>query len=759
MQNSVLPGTGPTFGRSMTRTEPRHDRVIHLKDLRSYATSRWLDMVLYLPPAENSRRRVWMNIPESTPTARIDDLRLEPKRICEGNPRWIDYGCASVPLGFTQLRVSGMNVSERAASYLVVTAQSDLECNSLAIEDVERRLWGLARLDAGATRIAPSRVVVGWTGTLRVRYTAGRVGLPAGARIRFAVPKAFTKPQTERPGMPGCVEVSQGDATIESIETSTESHEKWDVMCRLRRALAKEETVELSYTTDRTYIYPNRFHTTDRPCWHTNQPPLAAAVSVSEDAPFVSPAEVNGHDFELVPGPAERLHLFLPGRRFATERLTLRGTFTDRYRNCPPQEPIDLNVDLYLLGTEERIPLGTPAGRMVAGHRLEVPLPTLAPGVYRAAAFRAGTDEQVARSNPLEVIDEDDGRERIYWGEIHGHTEMSDGCGEYSALYRHAREEGCLDFAAAADHACYHTDNDWLLMQDITNAWNQADRFVTLVGYEWIGAQCHRNVYTSRDRLDLFRGFYSPTSSIEVVWKHFRGDEEVVGGTHAPLAHGLVWEHHDPSVERFVEVYSVWGASDDRRNTLVPQFARDNPQGMTLKEILDTGAKLGVTGGGDCHEGHVGFTCEDPDGQGTTPHTFAAVHFYRCGMTAALLPDLTRKSLLLALRNRQTYATTGARILLDFSAGGLPMGAVGNASRVTCTCAVHGVSPVSTLEIVKDGAVVWSKECAGTDVSVEWEDPERPNGEHYYLHVTQADGQQAWSSPIWVAAGGTGSGT
>ena len=55
------------------------------------------------------------------------------------------------------------------------------------------------------------------------------------------------------------------------------------------------------------------------------------------------------------------------------------------------------------------------------------------------------------------------------------------------------------------------------------------------------------------------------------------------------------------------------------------------------------------------------------------------------------------------------------------------------------------------VEIVKDGQVVWSRECHELDVRISWPDPEPPTGEHYYyLHVIQADGQQAWSSPVWI---------
>jgi len=735
-------------------TQPRDDRIIPLQVLNSYPGADTLDVTLWLPKSEETVRHVWAMVPHSTPTVSIDDTKLEPRRISEAAFRWVDYGVAELPTGFTQLRIRGLDTSECEDSYLLIAFDTDFSPEGLSLDDAERKLWGLARADAGNTSLRPSRLATGSPTTFAARYTAGPNGLPAGAMVRFTVPKAFAFPQADDPGGDGYAAIGQADCevSVETVEPSVESHEKTDIICRLEDRLAPREGFELHYRTDWTYIFSNEFHLVDRMYWYSKVPPLSAAVAVTEGSPFVSLADGNGHSFEMAPGPAERLHLFLPGRRRESETVTLRGTYTDRYRNSPPSGLIDAELELSLVGESGETPLGTPAVRFVARHRFEIPLPDLAPGVYRAVARRPGSDAIIARSNPLEVLASEDGRGCIYWGEIHGHSEMSDGCGDYAERYRHARDEGCLDFAAAADHACYFSDNEWLWMQDVTNSWDEPGRFTTLNGYEWAGKQAHRNVYTSRDRLDLFRGMYPPTSNIDVAWEHFHGDEEVVGGPHGPLAHGITWEFHDPSVERFVEIYSMWGAGDFRENPLVPEFARNNRRGMTASELLGTGAKLGFTGGGDCHEGRVGFSAEDPDGQGTTPHTFAAVLLYRCGMTAAVMPALDRPSLVRALRERTTYATTGAQVLLDFAVSGTDMGSIGEAERADCRASIHATEPIRRIDIIKDGEVAYSREFDGElDTTINWQDPEVPTGEHfYYLHVVQNDHQMAWSSPVWV---------
>lgn len=736
--------------------EPRCDRIYSLADLNSYPGQDELDITFWLPRSDNQIiLRLWMLTPAGAPTLRIDDARFGPQAIHDGPPRWIDYGAGVVPTHFSQLYVGGLDAATAGESYLLVTQDAGLSFAGDTIEEAEAKLWGLARQDAGYTSLAPERVVAGDGATFVVRYTAGPRGLPAGAQIRFSIPQAFAQPQTDDPSANGYLTVLDAatPARIASIEDSIESHEKRDVFCAVDGPLAAGAGFALSYRTDQTYLFNMRLDEVDRRYWYSKLPPLQAAVAISPDRPFVSLAESNGHALTLIPGPANRLHLFLPGRRRMGETLHLNGLYTDRYRNSPPSGIIDTEITCWLEREDgARIPLGSPDGRFQARHRFQMPLPPLAPGVYRALALRTGDGELVARSNPMELLAADDDTPCIYWGEIHAHCEMSDGAGDFYELYRHARDEGRLDFAASADHSCYHSDNEWLWMQDVNNGFNTPGRFVTLNGYEWAGKQVHRNVYTARDRLQLFRGMYPPTSSLDAVYPAFSGDHDVVAGPHGSLAHGLVWEHHDPDVQRFIEIYSMWGASDFRDNPLVPDFAGSNPRGIAVNELLQAGEKLGFTGGGDCHEGRAGFSVEDTERQGHVGHTFAARLRYRCGMTAAVMPALTRHDLIQALRQRHTYATTGARTLLQFAVSDIAMGEVGTAPTARCQAAIHAEGPLARVEIVRDGEVVHQMNGNGAlDVTVDWQDPEPIGGErYYYCHLVQTDGQQAWSSPVWV---------
>jgi hypothetical protein len=653
--------------------------------------------------------------------------------------------------GLTRLRFEGLPAAVCGQSYLVITTQLELSLANMTLSEAQLALWGIEQREIGRTLIHPIQIVVGKPVLFTVTYQAGEKGLPAGALVRFVVPKAFTHPQSEDATLPGytrLLEENKGVSLVE-IRGAMETHEKVSIICRLEKPLPPGGGFSLQYQTDKTYIYPN---TLDRPAmiaWFTNIPPLTASVAISASHPYVGMSREAAHVVEFIPGPSERLHLMLPGRRYASEPLFIHGVYTDRYRNVPPTGLINGDIELHLLAGEESKLLDGPAEHFTDRHRFQVPLPALPPGIYRVRATDRQSGQQLALSNPLQIVPEGAG-ERLYWGEIHSHTELSDGGGDFNGVFQHARHEGCLDFATVSEHAEYITDNQWGWMQDVINRWNEPGRFVTLIGYEWIGVQRDRIVYTAHDRLPLLRGDEPETENLKDFWGRFDGDEDVVGGSHATMVHQTKWEQHNPRVERFAEIYSMWGSSDFRDSPLVAPWIGPG-RGISVNEILQTGAKLGFTGGGDCHDGRVGFTSEDPDGQGTVPHTFAAIILFRCGMTAANMPDLSRKALVGALRQRRTYATTGARILLEFTISGLAMGSEGTAALADCQATIHAVSPLQKVQIIKDGEVAWEQEVSGLDVTVRWIDPQPPTREHYYyLHVIQEDGQRAWASPIWI---------
>jgi hypothetical protein len=119
---------------------------------------------------------------------------------------------------------------------------------------------------------------------------------------------------------------------------------------------------------------------------------------------------------------------------------------------------------------------------------------------------------------------------------------------------------------------------------------------------------------------------------------------------------------------------------------------------------------------------------------------------FRTGLTAVQARERTRAAILEAIRERRCYATSGTPILLDLRAGDAPMGSelrIDGPVRVTATA--HGTAPITSLELVGPAGPIAAAAGEGDRARLE-ADASAP---FVYARVRQADGEMAWSSPIF----------
>lgn len=91
-------------------------------------------------------------------------------------------------------------------------------------------------------------------------------------------------------------------------------------------------------------------------------------------------------------------------------------------------------------------------------------------------------------------------------------------------------------------------------------------------------------------------------------------------------------------------------------------------------------------------------------------------------------------------------------MLLDFSVSGYQMGRVGTARSAACSVTVHAVGTIEAIEFICDGQVVHTVTPGKCDAQAEWHEPAPILTEHYYLvRVYLSGGEQAWSTPVWLA--------
>jgi hypothetical protein len=354
-----------------------------------------------------------------------------------------------------------------------------------------------------------------------------------------------------------------------------------------------------------------------------------------------------------------------------------------------------------------------------------------------------------------------DGRWRVYFGDLHSHTILSDAkTGLPEELYWLFRDRAGLDFAAVTDHAemgqlqRHEFAENVLVAQRFTTA-----RFVGLWGFEWTADPRfgHRIVLLPGDSSAPL-SFGDPSGNdVEKLYAYLRNEGGVTSTHHTGQALWGRWNPaapHDVAAEPNFELSSWHGRFEFYGN---PHEGRRQVPGHQYQDALRAGHRVGVLGSSDAHFMNVG----------------------EGGLTAVLADRLDRAAIFDALRHRRTYATSGPRILLDVTANGAPVGSeIASDSGVVLAVRVEGTAPIDRVEIVRDVRDTWAlvrttqsgaggtfllydpaepqggRSLAATDLrraTFTVRDAPRGGETSYYVRVTQTDGHQAWSSPIWVA--------
>jgi len=365
-----------------------------------------------------------------------------------------------------------------------------------------------------------------------------------------------------------------------------------------------------------------------------------------------------------------------------------------------------------------------------------------------------------------------------YWGMIHGHTEFSDGAGSVNHYFTYMRDQCRLDFGALGDHDHVFETSDemWAMAQEATARYNDPPAFVTFLGYEWAkwrrNGDGDRNVYYLHDHRPMYRSDDGHSPTPPDLFGALKGETAIVIPHHsANIGNHCDWKDHDPATERLVEVFSEWGCSErsvNQGNVYAMHPARDKPDQIDSGEVaegfvqraLALGWRVGFTAGGDDHTGHPG---DETRRGGNPPH---------CpGLLAVRASAGTREAIWEALYERNCYGTTGARIIIDFALDGAPMGSElrladhpALVARRRLTVTVHGTAPIEKVEVVRNNGDVFTHQGTTEDESFAWEDtqpfdeialPPAPHWDapfcFYYLRVTQADGEIAWVSPVWIS--------
>ncbi|HIE13935.1 TPA: DUF3604 domain-containing protein [Candidatus Bathyarchaeota archaeon] len=324
---------------------------------------------------------------------------------------------------------------------------------------------------------------------------------------------------------------------------------------------------------------------------------------------------------------------------------------------------------------------------------------------------------------------------KLYWGDIHCHSALSaDAEGELDELIFYARDKANLDFCAITDNDCYilpMSNSEWFLAQHYSKKFNSSRRFVIFSGYEWSSRNGnglpynHRTILYHTDDQPIFRWIEPSSKKIEDLCRCIENTNGIMS------AHHQKWKLCKSERERNVEVCSGWAVYIDD-----PKW---------IHKHLNRGYKFGFIGGSDSHRRNPGL----------------------CGaLTGVYARSFTRKDIFEAMKNRRVYATNGSRIFLDFR---INDSFIGEECQTTQSPKIKVTveatkSPVK-VDIYRNGEIIYTSTDPGRKIHVRFIDKECPRGEcsYYYVMVLQnnrvpeypsnvavAEGNRAWSSPIWV---------
>ena len=335
--------------------------------------------------------------------------------------------------------------------------------------------------------------------------------------------------------------------------------------------------------------------------------------------------------------------------------------------------------------------------------------------------------------------------ERIWWGDPHWQTFFSDGIRCPEELYAFARDEAFLDFGAASDHVEGLTDRQWDYFVAVTNDYNQAGRFATLVGQEWTKHNPgHRNVYFRGDGGPVLRCTDPRYDSLDKLWQALEGLEAIAFPHHpANKIMGVDWDAGwNPRYEKSVEIYSVWGNSERSAadgNPYPIRHCQGEVPGRHVIDALRRGYRFGFVGGGDIHDGRPGdclarLQADRPSATDTYPQ----------GFTALFAPELSRDHVFQAMHDRRSYATTTSRVYLQAVAVG-----EGAARRLEVKAASE--EGIARAVVMRQGDET-AELPPGKDarlVEAVYEPGRMEKDEFCYVRIETSGGNMAWSSPIW----------
>ena len=328
----------------------------------------------------------------------------------------------------------------------------------------------------------------------------------------------------------------------------------------------------------------------------------------------------------------------------------------------------------------------------------------------------------------------------LYFGQLHAHTDISNGAGSVEEAFQYASQVDGLDFFAVTDHSDSFDNADMGAIDadgaDISADWaagKQAaasvtgEDFVGLFGFEmtWPEDKQLGHISTfntpgwqTRDQADFenvptaLENYYKALTSVPGSVSQFNHPDTVHGDFER-------FDHYSPQYDAVVSLLEVAG--------------EDGVVDCEYYDLaLDKGWHVAPTNNQNNHKGQWGDASE--------------------ARTVVLAKSLTEEALYAAMKDRRVYATQDSDLAIYYELNGTVMGSILPKSKdaeITVFLSDPTDEAIGNVEVVTDGGAVLVSEYVETPSQV-LELSASGGHSYYYLRVTQPDGDVAVTAPVWM---------
>ena len=343
----------------------------------------------------------------------------------------------------------------------------------------------------------------------------------------------------------------------------------------------------------------------------------------------------------------------------------------------------------------------------------------------------------------------------LYFGQLHSHTDISDGAGSVTEAFTHAAGVANLDFLAVTDHSNSfdnESDSQVDLGTDLTNVSNEwkeghqaakdatTDDFVGIYGFEmtWSDGFGHINTFNTP-------GFESRSNS---EFGNKSGSTEGYQNYYDKLVEvkdSLSQFNHPGTTFGDFQDFAFYDSQVDQRITLIEVGNGEGAIGSSgyfpsyeyYTRALDKGWHVAPTNNQDNHKGNWGDS--------------------NTARSVVLASDLTEKGIYDAIRNYRVYATEDNDLSIRYDLNGNAMGSILSKQENGVTLTAQITDPTDPADmkvevIVNGGLVIGTQTLSGGSGTVTFTFDSNDYS-YYYLRITQADQNIAVTAPVWTGEG------